>query len=582
LANVTLFTGDNTLAVAADLRAGELRSPGLVMQPTSLGAARLTKHSFSRSMLRHASRMGWSGQRTTFDMDELGQGEVLYEISTNTSSRSEQVLTFVGFTQVIDEADHTDRVIGGAWEITGALVDGPVDAALMDRLREDVPRQERGRFGPNVLVLTRGNRSVRFFESIIDRLAAGRQPDPDHVADAGYLMRSTAFYGNGKFGMRSFEGYDVDHAVAVPYRAQMLCAWLYRELSYDVIEHCARAKGGQQAVGFDKEWRRYFGLGNATGLGLVPYAMKHPRVINAWIMIRELALADVRSMVGSSERVERLQWWIDRARRHFASASTDDAGPFLSPRQIEAVADEVATALDRCTSDQPFDELYRWAEQQKVECRELVVSLLIELHEADDAEMDRLLVADEASIVDAPGTAAETLAMLRDRFGWLDSLDLEGADADHFWWVLSDNNEEPRRVRRSALAPEGRDLAVDVAVRMRRFERALEMCAGDEDIESFLTLHPEHRFAHRRLLTSDRRYGEPRDNVCDRTHLPLQLQRFQLAMYGMDNFKPKSTDWLRVTLFQGAPRLADLAEGHAMKDDWVLPARPEPQEGTHA
>ena len=39
------------------------------------------------------------------------------------------------------------------------------------------------------------------------------------------------------------------------------------------------------------------------------------------------------------------------------------------------------------------------------------------------------------------------------------------------------------------------------------------------------------------------------------SYLPLQIQRFQLAMYGMDEFKPKSTDWLRVTLFQGAPRL---------------------------
>ena len=80
--------------------------------------------------------------------------------------------------------------------------------------------------------------------------------------------------------------------------------------------------------------------------------------------------------------------------------------------------------------------------------------------------------------------------------------------------------------------------------------------------------------------------------MCDRDHLPLQLQRFQLAMYGMDNFKPKSTDWLRVTLFQGAPRLADLADGiaragsardaftnEAFTDTWVLPPRPGQQAG---
>lgn len=508
-----------------------------------------------------------------FEMDDLGQGEVMYEIATGPDGSGERVLTFVGFTHLIDEEHHTDRVIGEAWEITGALIDGPVDDDLLKELRATVPGQERGRFGPNVLVLTRGNRSVRFFESIVGRLAAGLQPDPDEVADAGYLMRSTAFYGNGKFGMRSFEGYEPGHPVAAPYRAQMLCAWLYRELSYDVIEHCARARGGDAAVGLDEEWSRYFGLGNATGLGLVPYAMKHPRVLNAWLMIRELALADVRAMPGNDERSALLRAWIERTRHHFATASADDASPFLTPRDIEAVVGRISCALDDCASEHPFDELYRWAETEGVECRELVVSLLIELHEADDAEMDRLLVADETTQVDHPATVSETLALLRLRFGWLDDLDLDGPDADHFWWVLSDNNEEPRRVRRAALAPEGRDLAVDVAIRMRRYEVALQTAEGEErPIETFHRRHPGHRFAHERLLLSDRPYGEPRDNVCARNHLPLQLQRFQLAMYGMDNFKPKSTDWLRVTLFQGAPRLADLAaEPH---DGWVLPARP--------
>jgi len=84
--------------------------------------------------------------------------------------------------------------------------------------------------------------------------------------------------------------------------------------------------------------------------------------------------------------------------------------------------------------------------------------------------------------------------------------------------------------------------------------------------------HPEHHLAVERLHRSDRPYCEPRDNACAAGYLALQLQRFQLAMYGMDNFKPKSSDWLRVTLFQGAPRLGDLGPDTA--DDWVLPPRP--------
>ena len=65
-------------------------------------------------------------------------------------------------------------------------------------------------------MLTRGNRSVRFFDYLVDALAEGGQPDPHLVAVAGYMMRSTAFYANGKYGMRSFEGYSDDHRLRVP------------------------------------------------------------------------------------------------------------------------------------------------------------------------------------------------------------------------------------------------------------------------------------------------------------------------------------------------------------------------------
>jgi len=95
-------------------------------------------------------------------------------------------------------------------------------------------------------------------------------------------------------------------------------------------------------------------------------------------------------------------------------------------------------------------------------------------------------------------------------------------------------------------------------------------------VAGVLADHPDHRAALERLVASDRRYGEPRDNTCAAGYLPLQIQRFQLAQYGMDEFKPKSTDWLRVTLFQGAPRLAEL--GPDTTDDWVLPARPAARE----
>ena len=36
-----------------------------------------------------------------------------------------------------------------------------------------------------------------------------------------------------------------DHPFRRPYRAQFVAAWMFRELGYDMVEHCARVKGGE-------------------------------------------------------------------------------------------------------------------------------------------------------------------------------------------------------------------------------------------------------------------------------------------------------------------------------------------------
>ena len=50
-------------------------------------------------------------------------------------------------------------------------------------------------------MLARANKSVRLFDQVVSCLAAGRQPDAADLAAVGYLMRTTAVYGSGKFGL---------------------------------------------------------------------------------------------------------------------------------------------------------------------------------------------------------------------------------------------------------------------------------------------------------------------------------------------------------------------------------------------
>ena len=70
-------------------------------------------------------------------------------------------------------------------------------------------------------------------------LASGRQPDAARLMSVGYLMRTTAVYGNGKFGIAD-RGEIVDRPeMAGPFQAEMLTVWLIRSFTIDLAEHVA-------------------------------------------------------------------------------------------------------------------------------------------------------------------------------------------------------------------------------------------------------------------------------------------------------------------------------------------------------
>jgi len=544
-----------------------LRPAEIVMKPASLGAVRMTRFSFSRSMIRRAFTNQWEIKLMVVDFDELGRGHIIYRILAE-----EKLFHFVAFTSTIDEALHTDRVIADVWDVTAALVEGEIDNDLLQSLRDEVPKQELSRLDPRVLVLTRGNRSVRFYDYLVERLADGKQPESKKLGDAGYIMRSTAFYGNGKFGMRSFLGFEDQHPLSAPYRAQFLAAWLFREVSYESVEHCAKAKN-PNAVSFNDEWSCFFGLGNATGLGLVPWAMKHPGELNSWIAIRELALSNVRFLKGSNQNKQILEEWFDKAYQYFSSLGGGDRWPWMGPDSLAK-----ATLLIHDTfrslseNDFPFNDLYLWAEKQDIEITELVISILLELDDTDDEVIDSLLMVGSQKKANFNTTVADLKKIIEENYLWLNELNLDETEAKHYWWVMSDNAEEPRRAERSVIDPAHREIPIDISLRINKLlgdlHKADERISAGEFLHSF----PEHGIAIKRLLDNSGPYSEPRENVCDFKHLPLNLQRFQLAMYGMDNFSPQSTDWLRVTLFQGAPRVSEI--GSKDPDKWILPKQP--------
>src|SRR4029077_19902300 len=187
--------------------------------------------------------------------------------------------------------ERTDRVIAEKWDAAFALSAGRIDGAALERLAASAPRQEAARFSADELVLSRANKSLRLFDAVAAALAAGRQPHLAEVVRVGYLMRTTAVYGNGKFGLADLARLRRDGIFALPYEAEMLMVYMIRQFSFDLIEHIAGMGDPARAVRLAPLPRRALGIGNATGLGMAPFLVGHPMLLNNWILARERALA---------------------------------------------------------------------------------------------------------------------------------------------------------------------------------------------------------------------------------------------------------------------------------------------------
>lgn len=199
-----------------------------------LGSHFQSRLSFVRSSMRKMMNEQWRIERTRFDLDAEGFGTAIYRIDT-ASAHYHCVI----FSMYLPPEKRSDRVIADQWDVSFVLLAGDVEEAQLADLRRNVPLQEAGRFDARVLVLSRANRSLRNFERFLGALAEGCQPDPRQLAEVGYLYRTTAVYGNGKFGIADFSCLQGNADFTQPFSAQMFTVYLLRHFSIEQIEHMA-------------------------------------------------------------------------------------------------------------------------------------------------------------------------------------------------------------------------------------------------------------------------------------------------------------------------------------------------------
>ncbi len=547
-----------------------LREPAKVMHLERMGSFHQTRLSFMRSLLRRLERERWSIDVPVWRIGASGEGVAVYR-----ARGPESTYSLVCFGHHLEPEQRTDRVIAERWDSTFALMDGEPSEADIKRLAANVPLQEAGRCSERELVLSRANKSVRLFEHVVKRLAEGGQPDVDQIEAVGYLMRTTAVYGNGKFGVADRDRIAGRPEFSGPFQAEMLTVWLIRTFTVELAEHLAKSKSPSTAVALDRDIRRRLGVGNSTGLGMAPFLINHPSLLHTWMTARETALARIRSLPRATpQAIGVFVETLARAEQQVAGWRTVD------DRQRARIA-ELVLDLDRLTAriangvleqDMPWDQLYRWGEDTlTLEGQEMLVSLLIEPHGSIVDELADTMGVDENTSFNIDGAMPlNKIKQLIERdYAWALNTDYKRTEAVARFWYVSEEKLEPRLGER--YAEPGAELEQPFAVGrdVAALNSALNETAHDS-LAGFLLAHPEHRHTVRRIqIAAKYPYAEIRDNLISAKMVPIDLLRCKLSFFGATRFDPRSDRWVRITMYKDAPFPDEL--GGVPADEWAFP-----------
>ncbi|CZF86390.1 hypothetical protein [Grimontia marina] len=544
-----------------------LRDPAVVMDPYRLGAMHQTRLSFVRSLLRKMESEQWKIECVQWDIATDGFGTAVYELKTPNG-----VYQLVVFSTAIADEERNDRVIAEKWDVTMALVKGRVNQRELDRLRQNVPLQEAGRNTTQVLVLSRANKSVRVFEHVIEALASGHQPNAQEIANVGYILRTTAVYGNGKFGIADFETLDENPDFRLSFSAQMCAVYMLREFSLDWVHFLAKQKGGECAITLKPELQRYIGVGNATGLGMAPYLIRHPRVVDNWLTHREMALSAVSQQPIDEDSKVRILSLLNKARKHLKEVVTiDEHQQDLNARSVDELPrleqDIVMLSRDRSC----WSAAVSAAEKYTFETQEILVTCLLEAFPEVVDPFCNEMNADESLSLTPGIKVAAMLSLLETRYQWALSIDFSQPDSQYWFWYRSQDKEEPRMAVRGEEPGEERELSLDVGRQVSRFYESLKKADPDMSLAEFLLENNGFRMIARRVWTlGNCPMGDIQMNVLGKNVLPMHLLRCKLSMFGATKFDPRSDRWVRVTLFQGAPTYEELGRV-ADTDSWLFP-----------
>ena len=531
-----------------------LRDPKIVMKLSRLGSFHQSKLSFLRSFLNEFK--DWKYNRDFFDLNDRGYGVAIYSFS-----KDKKTYSLVCFANELKDEERSDRVIATKWDAAFTLYDGIPSKIDIDRLSQNVPKQEVGRLSYKELTLSRANRSVRAFNYVVECLSKGIQPNTNELSKVGYLYRTTAVYGSGKFGLADRFRIKNRDEINGPFRLEMMLVYLVRQFTFDQVNHIAKHKNPKDAVELDLDICRNLGIGNSTGLGMAPFIVNHPSLLNNWILAKETALKKIREIEKVSEEEFKIFYnCLTKSLKNVTSWNTDSE---YQKKKIENLINDLQNLINYLKDNihksnfYIFDKLYNWAEENlSEEGVEYLVSIMMEPYNKITDPLISQMSSDEDSSFNIPvdRTINDLREIIEKNYSDILKIDFSKNENNKKFWFISKNKEEPRIGDR--FEDNGSELEQPTAIArdIKKLYETIFTLKNSLKIGNFLVRNNDLRHIVRRVFITEKYpYSEIQDNTIGSKLVPIDMLRLKLSFFGAVKFDPRSDKWLRICMFQGAP-----------------------------
>ena len=545
----------------------ELRDPNIIMKLSRLGSFHQSRLSFLRSFLSEFK--DWQYNRDLFDLDQEGYGTAVYSFK-----KKDRVYSLICYANKINDDERSDRVIATKWDAAFTLHDGVPLKEDIDRLRNEVPKQEVGRLSYKELTLSRANKSVRVFDHVVESLSNGNQPDLELLEKVGYLYRTTAVYGSGKFGLADRFRIKNREEINGPFRLEMMLVYLVRQFTFDQVNHVAKNKNPNSAIRLDLKICRNLGIGNSTGLGMAPFIVNHPTLLNNWILSREIALKKIREIkIVKTQDRDLFKDCVKSSLKNITSWNTESEYQLkkikLLLKDIKKFISFLENKFD-FQKDYPFNEIYLWLEKETCEeCIEYVVSIMMEPFGNIVQPLVAQMSSEEEKYFNIPTerNVGDLKKILENKYSDILKINFNIDETNQKFWFISKNKEEPRLANR--FEENGADLEQPLAIARdikKLYERLLPL-KDNLKINQFLIDNSDLRHVVRRAFIIEKfPYSEIQDNTIGKNLVPIDMLRLKLSFFGALKFDPRSDKWLRICMFQGAPLPNELKD---YDEQWV-------------